>query len=736
MALTPEEKAQAEALKQRVEQLTDERNIRRELIDLDKEQLDYILQIAAAQGQVNTKMASAIQGLKDQLQVNVQLEKSERDRLNDLVSLAETSRKRAQAEIRASEQELEYQKARLKNNEIEKQDLEEFIKKHEKLVENIDKATEAAEGLYSAFGDLLKGDIVSGLKGIGKMLMSTVGPDITSKIKDGLFEITKTIGKGGAGAAGLTAGLIGFGASLAVIGIALKIFKKMFDLAVAVVDASNAFQKATGTSNEFASSLVTVGNEARAFGGTVEEVSASFQTLFAGVSDFTMMSKSAREELIKTNTVLSKLGISNDDLAKSQQNLIKAMGQTATQAAATSRELAAFASDIGVAPSKMASDFAAAGGQLAKFGRDGVKAFKDLAQTSKITGIEVNRLLAITGKFDTFDGAAEQAGRLNAALGGNFVNAMELLTETDPTSRFEMMTSAIKDAGKSFDEMTYFEAKFFAEAMGLQDVNELALALSGNMDMVGKFTKKSSAEYEALAERAAKVQSFQEKMNTLMAQLIPIVEPLVNGLLALSDWMMENLEAVKIGFAILTSSVVGLAVAMTALAMATLIAASPYLALGAAILGVVAAVAALGSILFVFAWGSDFGEATRALGENVNFAASGFTSMAEQAGEAQRAIEGFGNATFKGSGNLKVGTEMTTRSIQDMNMAMKDASVGSAAAVTEANAYTMSQVGDTITTNTQQYMGTREPINVNLNVDGKKMAQASLGPMLQMAGQR
>ena len=626
--------------------------------------------------------------------------------------------------------------AKYKAGDLELEQLQKAKEKFEELEETIKKTHEVTDELYGAFGNLLKGNLVAGLKGLGKSISKTIGPKIMGKVKDSLLKVVDTIGKGGAAGGGMLAGLAGFAAALIVVAAALTLFKKVFDMAMQVADATHELMKITGASQEFVSSLASISNEARKFGGTVKEVSASFQSLFMNVSDFTMMSKASREELIKTNTVLSKLGISNDDLAKSQQLMIKSMGQSAEQAAATSREIAAFASDIGVAPSKMMSDLASAGPQLSKFGRDGVKAFKDLAQTAKLTGIEINRLLAITEKFDTFDGAAEQAGRLNAALGGNFVNAMELLTETDPTARFEMMTGAIKDAGKSFDEMTYFEAKFFAEAMGLSDVSELAAALSGNMDMVGKFTKKSSAEYEALAERAAKVQSFQEKMNTLMAQLIPIVEPLVNALLALSDWMMENLEVVRIGFVVMIGLTAALAGAMTALAFSTLLTLSPFAAVAAAIGAVVAAVAALGTILFVFAWGSNFGEATAAMAGQVDFAASSFTSMAEQAGEAQRAIEGFGNATFKGSGNLKVGTEMTTRSIQDMNMAMKDASVGSAAAVTEANAYTMSQVGDTITTNTQNYMGNREPINVNLNVDGKKMAQASLGPMLQMAGQR
>jgi hypothetical protein len=731
--MTPEQEAEAAAA--RAAALQDEIKQRQLLNSLTLKQLEHIRD--SSDPAIYNQIKDANESLIKQIERNINLlqdSMTEYQRIS--LDATKAARIRAKAEIDAKQAEIDLYEELVKQGKASVDQLRTKREELENLQEGLEKATKAAEDLYSAFGDLLKGDIVSGLKTIGKMLMSTMGPDITSKIKDGLLDITTTIGRGGAGAAGLTAGLIGFGAALAVVGVTLSIFKKMFDLAVAVVDASNAFQKATGTSNEFASSLITVGNEVRRFGGTVEEVSASFQSLFTNVSDFTMMSKASREELIKTNTVLSKLGIANDDLAKSQQFMIKTMGQSAEQAAATSRELAAFASDIGVAPSKMMSDLASAGPQLAKFGRDATSTFKDLAQTAKITGIEINRLLAITDKFDTFDGAAEQAGRLNAALGGNFVNAMELLTETDPTKRFEMMTGAIKDAGKSFDEMTYFEAKFFAEAMGLSDVSELAMALSGNMDQVGKFTKKSSAEYEALAARAAKVQSFQEKMNMLMAQLVPIVEPLVDALMGISDWMAENMGIVKVAFTLLIGLATGLAVAMTAVAIATAAATLPFWATALAIGAAIAAVTTLGYWLFVHPWGSNFGEATAALGENTSFLGSSFLSMAEDVISAEAAINKFGNATFKGNGNLKVGTEMTTKSIQDMNVAMKDASVGPASARTEANAYNMSQVGDTITTNTQQYMGTREPINVNLNVDGKKMAMATVGPMVQSAAMK
>jgi len=658
MALTPEQKA--EALAAQTAALKNQVKLRKELNQLTKQQIDFLLNNQAQANKLSLDQGQALVSLQIQRQKNLDLLEKEIGYYQKLSANAKTESDRSNNQLKALQARIDKQKELVKEGKAERESVEDLENQYEQLDESIKNAKKTSDELVGAFGDLLKGNLVGGLKKLGGALTKNLKNKLMSKFTDSIFSLVRAGPKGIAALGGLAAAFV-------VIGVAVAVWTKIVKMAIAVVDASNAFQKATGTSNEFASSLITVGNEARAFGGTIEEVSASFQSLFTNVSDFTMMSRASREELIKTNTVLSKLGISNDDLAKSQQNLIKAMGQTATQAAATSRELAAFASDIGVAPSKLASDFAAAGPQLAKFGRDGVKAFKDLAQTAKITGIEVSRLLAITEKFDTFEGAAEQAGKLNAALGGNFVNAMELLTETDPTKRFEQMTDAIKDAGKSFDDMTYFEAKFFAQAMGLQDVNELALALSGNMDMVGQFTKKSSDQYEALAKRAAKVQSFQEKMNTLMAQLIPIVEPIVDGLMAMSDWMSENLDAVAFGFKVIISAVTGLAVALTLLGIAMAFAFAPAYAGAIAIIGLVAAIGSLAALLAI-----DFGSPS--IPEGLEETGNGLNFVGESA-------------------------KFSTARVTEMNVAMQGAATQSAAAATEANNYAMSQFGDTVTNN-------------------------------------
>ena len=729
--MTPEEKAALEALSERLAKEENLITLRRELADLDRKQLEHLKTLSDG----NEALEKSIENMKVQLEAAKQLEEVERRRLQTQMDTADTAKKRADAELRLAQQEIELAKAKLKNGEITKDQLDEIIEKHKELKEQIDKAEKATNDFMDGFGSLLKGDLTGGLKKVGKTLFNTFAGDAVKgaigKFKDSLFDLSK---KAIGGSGGAIAALGGLAASFVLIGIAVAMAMKVMKLAFAVAEATHEFQKITGASNLFAESLTNVADEARAFGGTIKEVSASFQSLFANVSDFTMMSKSTREELIRTNTVLSKLGISNDDLAKGQQALTKSMGQTGEQAAKTSLELAALARDIGVAPSKMAADFASAGPQLAKFGRDGAQAFRDLAVASKITGIEVNRLLAITEKFDTFEGAAEQAGKLNAALGGNFVNAMELMTATDPTERFEMLRNSVLDAGLAFDDMSYYQRKFYADAMGLQDVSELALVLSGNMSSLNSEVGKTSADYESMAEQAAKVQSFQEKLNTLMAQLIPIVTPLVDGLMAISDWMMENLEMVKVGFSIMVGSLMAVAAALTIAGIAFLAATFPISGTVLAVTALVGALAGLATLLFVDSFASSFLDGLFKVGNAFDFIKENAILLLGPVGMLIKGGQLLADEFFSSDG-VKVGAEMTTKSIQEMDMATANAaSTSRAAAPTIANNNVMSSAVNNAVTNTTNNMQRNEQDrNIIVELDGKKVGEGVMGKFARNA---
>ena len=387
-------------------------------------------------------------------------------------------------------------------------------------------ASDMAQGLFS--GD--SSGMMSAIQGISNSLKG----DLTDSIKE-------TVN----GADSLGAGLKAAGKQMGALAL-FTLVEQTLTLAVALGDAENAFMKATGASEDFARSITDTYEEGRKFTATIEDMAGSATSLFNNFTDFTYQDKQTRDSLIETGAVLDKLGISNENFAQAIQISTKGLGMSAEQAGQSMLDLEKYAEELGVSPEKLSSQFLEAGDAMQKLGENGDEAFRDLAAAAKVTGMSVTKLLNIVNQFDTFEGAARQAGKLNAALGGNFVNAMDLMMETDPTARFEQIRDSILDTGLSFDSMSYYQKNFYKDALGLDSVGDLALALSGNMDSVSEETKKTSQDFEDAAERAKTLASFQEQLNAAFAQMIPILSPLIDGLRGLLGFISENIGAIKL----------------------------------------------------------------------------------------------------------------------------------------------------------------------------------------------
>ena len=368
-----------------------------------------------------------------------------------------------------------------------------------------------------------------------------------------------------------------------------KFGKAVVNLGFSLHDAEAEFMKTTGASKEFAGGLQHAYIETRKYGVSVEDASKSMAALHAGFTDFTFASETQREALTKTGAVLGRMGVSHQDFAASVQISTKALGMSTKEAAQNMLNMEKFAENIGVAPAEMAKQFAGAGNMMAKMGDQGVDAFKDLAIASKVTGMEMQKILQITDKFDTFEGAAEMAGKLNAAIGGNFVNAMDLMMATDPAERFDMIRDSLDQAGLEFDNMSYYQRKFYTDSLGLSDVSELALVMSGNTETLSGATEKNSQSYEDAAKRAQTMASFQDKLNMVFAQMIPIITPIIDKTAKFILWVAESPKVIG-AMVVVMGALAGI---MAVLAIKAGIAAIGVLALTAPIWGIVAAVTAL-----------------------------------------------------------------------------------------------------------------------------------------------
>ena len=379
----------------------------------------------------------------------------------------------------------------------------------------------------------------------------------------------------------------------------------MKDVAFGLDTATHAFERTTGLNESFSSGITETYKDLREYGVSVEDAASAHTQLTRTMTDFTMLNKSERKNLAATGAILQELGVSAESFAKGTQAATKFFGQSAGDAGRTMLELKETAKALGVSPGLLADQFASAGTQFAKFGTEGVQAFKDLARVSKITGMEMEKILQVTNKFDTFEQAAEQAGKLNAALGTNTVNAMDLLMETDPAERFQTIRDAILDTGLTFDEMSYYQKQFYTEAAGLSEVGDLALMLGNNMDMLSGASQQSQADFEKAAEQAKQVQSIQEKFNATMAAAAPVLSELIGYLHGFFEILEKNEWIIKM----LVPALMAYKVAATAIAMANnLKLAVSWMNVNRAMTGVIGAIALLVWWLFQKEVSSNFVE--------------------------------------------------------------------------------------------------------------------------------
>lgn len=313
----------------------------------------------------------------------------------------------------------------------------------------------------------------------------------------------------------------------------------------AVDSVTKQFAKATQLNDTYTDSITSTYKELNLYGTSLEEASKAQMDLVQNVTDFTLSSESQRNEVLRVTAVLGELGIATADVAKGVQGSMKYFGQSITQATNTAMELESTAEALGVVPGQMAAQYAQMGPAMAKFGTEGIKTFKELSRIQKITGLEMQKVLNLTNKFDTFEGAATQAGKLNAALGGNFVNAMDLMMATDPAERFGMIRDSILDAGLTFDDMSYYQKQFYTESLGLSDVGDLALMLSGDMNTLGAATNESAASLIEQKEKAQKNMEIMEQLKSVFLELGEVIMPLVKNFSDFLQTLQKSPNVVK-----------------------------------------------------------------------------------------------------------------------------------------------------------------------------------------------
>jgi len=278
------------------------------------------------------------------------------------------------------------------------------------------------------------------------------------------------------------------------------------------------FQRATNAGEGFADQINTDAGALMKLGVTQGESAKSLQDLYIGVSNFSEMNKESREGLNRFSLEMTRFGVDSKDTAEHIQTVTKTLGMTEEAAMTIGKEFESLSTKIGLPVNTLLTGFKKAMPQIAIFGEKAKKVFTDLAKASKATGVEVSQMLAITEKFDTFEGAAKSVGELNAILGTSYISSIDMVRETDPTKRLQMIQRTVESSGKSWAKMGYYMKKAVASAAGISDMETAERIFRAGSAGVEAY-KKQQEEAVNWAKRKEKIErtnvDIAEKMQAM-----------------------------------------------------------------------------------------------------------------------------------------------------------------------------------------------------------------------------
>jgi hypothetical protein len=306
------------------------------------------------------------------------------------------------------------------------------------------------------------------------------------------------------------------------------------------LDKSTAqFKRATGAGNEYNRVIEAAGMKYLAYGVNAENAAKATTDLFSGFRDFTNLSKIEQESIITTTALMEKFSVSGQTSSQILNQATKSLGMNVGEAEQMLLNIVPLAESVGKPVTEIASDLASAAPKLAFYGANMINVFKELEAQSKATGLSVDELLGLVGeKFDTFEGAGMAVGKLNALLGGPYLNSIDMLNASE-SERLEMIQQSMDASGVVFDDLNKFEQKAFASAIGT-DVDTLRKSLN-DLDPAQQL---NNMRQEELAKKAGDARDIMTKLkdaiNSLVIAMGPAIEKLSGWINSISKWITEN----------------------------------------------------------------------------------------------------------------------------------------------------------------------------------------------------
>jgi len=325
--------------------------------------------------------------------------------------------------------------------------------------------------------------------------------------------------------------------------------KKTIDIfeefAVELDAVAAEFRAATGAGNDFNEQILEGSLANIRAGQTAKDAANSIQALKNEFLDFTYLNQDQQNEVVKTTTLLDKLGFSFAQQADILQMATQSLGMSVDESQQLLIDLASIARSLGQDISETGAAFNANRDFLVRFGEDAIEVFQDLSVTAKSLGTDLATLIEVTEQFKQFDSAANAVGRLNAILRGPFFNSIDMLNAAyeDPVEGIRMLREGFERAGVAAEDLSGAQLEAVASAMNLSTskVKELLGATNEELDVM----QQSQADVERTAIEAQKIMDqLANSFRQILVDFKPVIDNIIMPMMGLmSDFAVFLGEA-------------------------------------------------------------------------------------------------------------------------------------------------------------------------------------------------
>tara|TARA_Y100000593_G_scaffold13557_2_gene25303 strand:- start:14098 stop:16698 length:2601 start_codon:yes stop_codon:yes gene_type:complete len=300
--------------------------------------------------------------------------------------------------------------------------------------------------------------------------------------------------------------------------------------------AASEFAKATGASRSYNTVINETVVRNTKFAATMQEGYQNASILYNSMSKFSQITAAASGQVQSFAIQQDRLGVSVKTTASSIDMLTRTFGMSIQQAMDAQSKITVFARQIGVSEQTAMSNFVQFAGSLSAHGPNMINVFKHLQEQAKNTGVAMGSLLQVASKFDTFEGAANAVGKLNAILGGNYLNSVQMVAATEG-QRIQMLARSVQMSGQQVDSMGRFQRMAIAQAMGVRDVEQAMRMLRAELG------QKTAADMRAAEAQRLNEQRARDNL-TIMDRLRTIAMALTRALMPMVDWFDRNRESI------------------------------------------------------------------------------------------------------------------------------------------------------------------------------------------------